>query len=155
MKLRYIFLLLLLLAAGACPAYYFGQNKVNLVPEEWSTLQTMHFDIYFPRGEDEFGRVAALMAEETYYMLKEQLTFPISSRIPVMFYSSKTSFQGTNIIYPLLSEGVGGFTESLRNRVAIPFDGSYADLEELLAHELTHAYANALDDNVEDALSSM
>lgn len=155
MKLRYILLLLLLLAAGASPAYYFGQNKVNLVPEEWSTLQTMHFDIYYPRGEDEFGRVVALMAEETYYTLKDQLTFPIGSRIPVMFYSSKTNFQSTNIIYPLLTEGVGGFTESLRNRVAIPFDGSYSDLEELLAHELTHAYTNALEDGVANALRSM
>ena len=155
MKPIHILLLLLLLAAGACPAYYFGQNKVNLVPEEWSTLQTLHFDIYYPRGEDEFGRVVALMAEETYYTLKDQLTFPIGSRIPVMFYSSKTSFQSTNIIYPLLTEGVGGFTESLRNRVAIPFDGSYADLEKLLAHELTHAYTNALEDGVTNALSSM
>ena len=155
MKLRYILLLLLLLAAGASPAYYFGQNKVNLVPEEWSTLQTMHFDIYYPRGEDEFGRVVALMAEETYYTLKDQLTFPIGSRIPVMFFSSKTNFQSTNIIYPLLTEGVGGFTESLRNRVAIPFDGSYSDLEELLAHELTHAYTNALEDGVANALRSM
>ncbi len=155
MKAKYILLLLLLMAAGACNAYYFGQNKVNLVPEEWSTLQTMHFDVYFPRGEDEFGRVAALMAEETYYTLKEQLTFPINSRIPVMFYSSKTAFQSTNIIYPLLSEGVGGFTESLRNRVAIPFDGSYSDLEKLLAHELTHAYSNALDERVTDSLTSM
>ncbi len=155
MKLRYILLLLLLLAAGTSPAYYFGQNKVNLVPEEWSTLQTMHFDIYYPRGEDEFGRVVALMAEETYYTLKDQLTFPIGSRIPVMFYSSKTNFQSTNIIYPLLTEGVGGFTESLRNRVAIPFDGSYSDLEELLAHELTHAYTNALEDGVANALRSM
>ena len=153
--MRYILLLLLLLAAGASPAYYFGQNKVNLVPEEWSTLQTMHFDIYYPRGEDEFGRVVALMAEETYYTLKDQLTFPIGSRIPVMFYSSKTNFQSTNIIYPLLTEGVGGFTESLRNRVAIPFDGSYSDLEELLAHELTHAYTNALEDGVANALRSM
>lgn len=155
MKLRYIFLLLLLFAAGACNAYYFGQNKVNLVPEDWATLQTMHFDVYYPRGEDEFGRVAALMAEETYYALKEQFTFPIKSRIPVIFYGSKTSFQSTNIIYPLLTEGVGGFTESLRNRVAIPFDGSYSDLEKLLAHELTHAYANALDSKVNDALTSM
>lgn len=155
MKLRHLCLLLLLLTATACPAYYFGQNKVNLVPQDWSSLQTMHFDIYFPRGEDEFGRVAALLAEETYYTLKEQLTFPIDARIPVMFYNSKTAFQSTNIIYPLLTEGVGGFTESLRNRVAIPFDGSYVELEKLLAHELTHAYINALNDGITNALTSL
>lgn len=155
MKLRYIFILLLLFMAGACPAYYFGQNKVNLDSQDWSVLQTMHFDIYYPHGEDEFGRVVSLMAEDTYYLLKEQFTFPISSRIPVIFYGSKTSFQSTNIIYPLLTEGVGGFTESLRNRVAIPFNGSYSELEDLLVHELTHAYINALDDRVTNVLASM
>jgi Tol biopolymer transport system component len=155
MKLRYLLLLPLLLMAVASYGYYFGQNKVNLVPEEWSTLQTMHFDVYFPKGEDEFGRLAALMAEETYYTLKDQLSFPIASRIPIMFYRSKSAFQVTNIIYPLLTEGVGGFTESLRNRVVIPFDGSYANLEELLAHELTHAYTNALDEGLLDTLASL
>lgn len=155
MKSKYIALILLLFYTVGAFAYYFGQNKVNVGDEQWSVLETMHFDIYYPKGEDEFGRLAALMAEETYYLLKEQFSFPVGSRIPIMFYGSKSSFLSTNIIYPLLTEGVGGFTESLRNRVAIPFEGSYADLESLLAHELTHAYINALDDNVQRALSSM
>ncbi|NLN84835.1 MAG: BamA/TamA family outer membrane protein [Candidatus Cloacimonetes bacterium] len=155
MKLRYIVLVLLLFYSVGVSAYYFGQNKVNYGREDWSVLQTMHFDIYYPKNEDEFGRLAALMAEETYYALKEQFSFPVGSRIPIMFYGSKSSFLSTNIIYPLLTEGVGGFTESLRNRVAIPFEGSYVDLESLLAHELTHAYINALDDRVQSALSSM
>ena len=143
MKLR--FALLFLLISALCHAYNFGQNKVNTTPEAWSTLQTMHFDVYFPRGENDFGRLAALLAEETYYNLRADLKYPISSRIPIIFYRSKSQFQSTNIIYPLLTEGVGGFTESLRNRVVIPFDGSYRNLEDLIAHELTHAYANALD----------
>ncbi len=147
MKIRYITILLLLVLASALNAYSFGQNKINQVDENWSMIQTMHFDIYFAAGETAFGKLAALMAEETYYTLREDLTFPASSRIPIIFYPSKTSFQNTNIIYPLLTEGVGGFTESLRNRVVIPFDGSYSGLEELLAHELTHAYINALDRN--------
>ena len=143
MKLRLA--LLFLLISALCHAYNFGQNKVNTTPEAWSTLQTMHFDVYFPRGENDFGRLAALLAEETYYNLRADLKYPISSRIPIIFYRSKSQFQSTNIIYPLLTEGVGGFTESLRNRVVIPFDGSYRNLEDLIAHELTHAYANALD----------
>ena len=126
-------------------AYYYGQNKVNSTYTGWSQIATMHFDIYFPEGCDEFGKLAALMAEETYYYIKQDFQFPAMTRIPVIFYNSQMEFQTTNIIYPLLSEGVGGFTESLKNRVAVPFDGNYAKLESVLTHELTHAYINALD----------
>ncbi|HOL33455.1 MAG TPA: hypothetical protein PK015_02900 [Candidatus Syntrophosphaera thermopropionivorans] len=155
MKLKHYLTLALLILVTFVQAYYFGQNKVNAKIEEWSTIQTMHFDIYFPQGEDEFGKLAALMAEESYYYLKEQLKFPITSRIPIIFYRSKAAFQNTNIIYPLLTEEVSGFTESLHNRVVIPFDGSYANLEELLIHELTHAYLNALERAKEESLASL
>ncbi|MFO8145181.1 MAG: BamA/TamA family outer membrane protein [Candidatus Syntrophosphaera sp.] len=155
MKIRYIMLVLLLMLASFSHAYIFGKNKVNANPSDWSVLKTMHFDIYFPQGEDDFGKTAALMAEETYYTLREDLKYPIESRIPIIFYGSKTEFQDTNIIYPLLTEGVGGFTESLRNRVVIPFDGSYSNLEQLLVHELTHAYINALDSKLSSGLYNL
>ncbi len=153
--MKRIISLWLLLSATLLGAVSYGKNKVNAVPQDWSTLSTMHFDIYFPAGEDEFGKTAALMAEEIYYYLKDNLKYPILSRIPIVFYSSKTDFQATNIIYPLLSEGVGGFTESLRNRVAVPFDGSYNNLEKLLTHELTHAYINALDSRIVSAVEHL
>ncbi|HNT52470.1 MAG TPA: hypothetical protein PKH19_03640, partial [Candidatus Syntrophosphaera sp.] len=151
MRIRLSLLLLLLVLASAGQAYTFGQNKLNLSPEDWSQLQTMHFDVYFPAQADSFGRLAALMAEEAYYRLRENFTYPTASRIPLILYRNKSGFQNTNIIYPLLTEGIGGFTESLHNRVVIPFSGSYAELETLMAHELTHAYVNALEKN---ALSS-
>lgn len=145
----------ILFSYGWLLAVSFGQNKVNATPQDWSVIKTMHFDIYFPKGEDDFGKTAALMAEDIYYYLKDDLKYPIHSRIPIIFYSTRNEFQVTNIIYPLLSEGVGGFTESLRNRVVVPFDGSYSNLEELLAHELTHAYVNALDKRVTNAIESL
>lgn len=155
MKTKLLLLLLALILCVGLQGYTFGQNKVNVVSSDWSYIQTMHFDIYFPMGYDDFGRLAALMAEETYYTLRDNLRFPIYSRIPVIFYGSKTEFQSTNIIYPLLTEGVGGFTESLRNRVVIPFEGSYSKLEELLAHELTHAYVNAIDTDGPGVLNAL
>ncbi len=148
-------LLILLLLCSYMLALSFGQNKINAVDQNWSLIQTMHFDIYYPKGEDTFGKTVSLMAEDIYYYIKAEFKVPVLSRIPVIFYASKTEFQTTNIIYPLLSEGVGGFTESLRNRVVVPFDGSYAALEELLAHELTHAYVNAMDSRMVTALTPL
>ncbi len=145
MKKIHLLIAIILSVSTILCGYNFGQNKVNHRPVEWSVIETMHFDIHYPKGNDEFGRVVALMAEETYYYLKDELQFPIGSRVPLIFYGSRAEFQATNIIYPVLSEGVGGFTESLKNRVAVPFEGSYTKLEQVLTHEMVHAYVNALD----------
>lgn len=123
----------------------FGKNKVQVERSEWNIISTLHFDIYYPKGADDFGKTVALMAEEAYYYLQEAFQVPLQQRVPIIFYESHLEFQVTNIIYPLLTVGVGGFTESLRNRVVIPYDGSYKKLEEVLIHELTHAYVNLLD----------
>ncbi|MDO9576839.1 MAG: hypothetical protein Q7J16_03060 [Candidatus Cloacimonadales bacterium] len=125
-------------------AYNFGKNKIQSAGIAWSVIETMHFDIYYQKGEDDFGRAAALMAEEAYYHIKQDLGSPIRHRIPIIFYKSRQDFETTNVIYPLLGEGVGGFTESSKNRIAVPFSGSYKQLEEVLLHELTHAYINDL-----------
>ena len=122
----------------------FGKNKIQSEPVEWAVIKTLHYDIYFEKGNDEFGRIAALMSEEAYYYLKSVFVRPVKKRIPIIFYSTNQNFETTNIISNLLSEGVGGFTESSRNRVAVPFNGSYLDMEETLIHELTHAYVNDL-----------
>ena len=132
MKRYTLIIILLIMLCSQALAYSFGQNKVNAKPQDFAVLQTMHFDIYYPQGNDEFGRLAALMSEDTYYYLKQDFQFPAMTRIPIVFYGSQLEFQTTNIIYPLLSEGVGGFTESGKNRVAIPFDGSYVKLEQTL-----------------------
>jgi hypothetical protein len=128
-------------------AQYYGKNKIQMGKTNWHKMQTLHFDIYYPDEDDEFGKIAALCAEEAYYFLREDFRTPIKNRIPIIFYSSHQDFEVTNIIPNILSEGVGGFTESLHNRVAMPFSGSFRDMEKTLIHELTHAYVNALAPN--------
>jgi len=122
----------------------FGQNKIQADNINWSKIRTMHFDIYFVEGEDDFGKTLALMAEEGYYYLKESFRIPLKDKIPLIVYKNHLEFEKTNIIYPILNEAVGGFTESMKNRVVVPFDGSYVRFEETLVHELTHAYVNGL-----------
>jgi Tol biopolymer transport system component len=126
-------------------SYYFGKNKVQYKTIKWAKAETLHFDIYYDSADSTFGKIAILMAEEAYYYIKEDLRLPIKQKIPLVFYPSHQDFATTNIIFPLLNEAVGGFTESTRNRVAVPYDGSLLKLEQVLIHELTHAYLNDLD----------
>ncbi len=128
--------------------FSFGTNKIQPKKVNWTRLETKHFDVYYKKGNDDFGKIAALMSENTYYYLNKDFKIPIQHRIPIIFYNSQREFSTTNIIYPILSEGVAGFTEKSQNRVVVPFDGSYKKLEEVLTHEMTHAYINDLNTGI-------
>ncbi|MBT3168661.1 MAG: hypothetical protein HN952_07295 [Candidatus Cloacimonetes bacterium] len=123
----------------------FGKNKIQKEKIEWQKIETLHFDIYVPKGNNDFAKIVSLISEEAYFKIKNDLQKPLKNRVPIVFYQSHQNFETTNIISPILSEGVGGFTESMRNRVAIPFDGSYKKIEEIIIHELTHAFTNGIE----------
>ncbi len=141
---RIILTLILLSSFLILNSFNYGKNKIQKEHLKWSKIETIHFDIYFNQGDDEFGKIVALIAEEAYFYLKEDFKTPIMNRIPIIFYKSHQDFETTNVIFPLLNESVGGFTETSKNRVAVPFDGSYKSMEETFVHELTHAYINEL-----------
>jgi hypothetical protein len=136
-------------------SYSFGNNKIQYKEQKWSRIETLHFDIYYPDEDPEFGEIAALIAEDAYFYLKKDFRTPVVRRMSLFFYKSHKDFETTNIIYPLLNEGVGGFTESVKNRVVVPFDGSFRKMEEIVIHELTHAYINELNKNVSRIFEGM
>ncbi len=128
----------------------FGQNKVQYKNFDWYFVQTPNFDIYFYKGEDTLATFAANSLQKAYEEIKEDLNYSLSNRVPVIIYASHNEFQQTNVVSDLIPEGVGGFTEVFKNRIVIPFTGSYEDFRHVLHHELTHAiwfdllYGNAL-----------
>lgn len=119
---------------------YFGKNKVQYKQFKWYYLQTRHFDIYFYEGMDSIASFAATQLEKANDIIEEQLNYEVQRRVPVVIYNSQNEFQQTNVIYDLIPEGVGGFTESFKNRIVVPFTGSYEDFRHVLHHELTHAF---------------
>ncbi|MDP8268653.1 MAG: BamA/TamA family outer membrane protein [Candidatus Tenebribacter davisii] len=142
-----IFAILLTLISLQLLAYNFGKNKIQNSKIKWEKIESLHFDIYYPNQNEEFGKLAVLIAEEAYYHIKEDFKQPVMHRIPIILYKSHDDFEATNVISSLLGEGVGGFTETSHNKVAVPFDGDYKKMEETLTHELTHAYVNEINNN--------
>jgi Tol biopolymer transport system component len=61
-------------------------------------------------------------------------------RKPIIIYSDHADFEQTNIISGFLSEGTGGVTESVKNRVVMPLTGDYASTDHVLGHELVHVF---------------
>ncbi len=135
-------------AAGQEPV--FGKNKVQYKHFDWYYIQTDNFDIYYYQGEYQLAEFAAGVLEDAYLRIRDELRYDLRKRIPVILYNSPNDFQQTNVVADLIEEGVGGFTESFKTRVVVPFTGSYEDYRHVLHHELTHAviydmlYGNAL-----------
>lgn len=121
-------------------AQYFGQNKVQYRQYDWRTITSDHFEIYFYTGLDSLARRTLDLAEKTNAMLSSRMGHTLGRRVPLILYGSHNDFAQTNVTSQLIDAGTGGFTELLRNRVVLPFTGSYEDLRHVLVHELVHAY---------------
>ncbi len=156
--MRKIGLLALILALPAVvfgQVEYFGQNKVQYKSYDWHYIQTHNFDIYYDQGQDSLAYFAADVMEKSHEIIANQLNHELTSRVPVIVYTSPNDFQQTNVTSGLLPEGVGGFTEVFKTRVVIPFNGSYEDYRHVLHHELTHAVSfNLLYENAIGSLIS-
>jgi Tol biopolymer transport system component len=120
--------------------YYFGKNKVQYSRFDWQVMTTDHFRVYFYADESEVAKVAAHLAETAYRAAAINFSHEIKDKIPLIIYSAPAYFSQTNVIPGLLPESVGGFTEFIKGRVVVPFNGSYFDLDHVIRHELVHVF---------------
>ncbi|MBN2227426.1 MAG: PD40 domain-containing protein [candidate division Zixibacteria bacterium] len=134
-----LFVFLAIAFTATAQETYFGKNKVHYQKFEWQYIQTRHFDIYFYNQRYSVAKYAADVLEDALEIVSEQLGYRIHERIPVFLYSARNDFQQTNIVQSLLGEGVGGFTETAKNRIVVYLEGSVEDFRHVLHHELTHA----------------
>ncbi len=132
---------LAVLAAAAAPveAQYFGRQKVQYDDFDWRVLTTPHFEVHFYPEEEEVTGDAARMSERWYDRLSRAFQHEFDTK-PLIFYADHPDFQQTNVIGGMLTEGTGGVTEALRNRVIMPFTGVYRDNDHVIGHELVHVF---------------
>jgi Tol biopolymer transport system component len=141
---RLLFALLLAGAAAPAPASAqfgaFGTNRIQYRRFDWRILRGAHVDLYHYPEEAELARVALSYAEEAYRALAVRFRHEVPHRIPIIIYASHTDFEQTNLLPFVPPEGLLGFTEFARGRVALPFRGSYAEFRHTIRHELVHAF---------------
>lgn len=138
------FLALFLVLPHSGNAQYFGKNKVQYTDFEWYYIQSQHFDVYYSNDGYDLAAFTAKAAEEALVSIQKTLNFQISARIPFIVYNSHNDFQQTNVVGSYLEEGIGGVTELFKNRVVIPFEGSYSQFRHVIHHELVHAVINEM-----------
>jgi WD40 repeat protein len=132
---------LLVLISGAAAQYsYFGKSKVQTRDYPFQSLETEHFRILFYPGGEALAEFAASSAEEYYQLTSKDLGVDLEDKVPLLLYLSPGQFSETNVTLDIIEEGVGGFSELIRDRIVIPFDGSYGELHHVIGHELTHIF---------------
>ncbi|OGU55615.1 MAG: biopolymer transporter Tol [Ignavibacteria bacterium RBG_13_36_8] len=120
----------------------FGQNKVQYKQFDWYYVQTKHFDIYFTSDGTQIAEYSVQIAEEVLAELQDLFNYKINNRLSIIAYNSHNDFQETNTTDAQYGQGTGGFTEPFKNRVVVPFEGSYKKYRHLLRHELVHQVMN-------------
>jgi len=120
----------------------FGQNKVQYKDFDWSYIESAHFDIYYNNNEKELAEFTAGAIEKAYGQVSKHLRWELNKRVSVIVYNSHNDFQQTNVVMTYMSEGIGGVTELFKNRIVVPFEGSYTQFRHVIHHELVHAVVN-------------
>jgi Tol biopolymer transport system component len=121
-------------------AQYFGQNKVQYESFDWKIIQTEHFDVHFYPVEREAAMDAARIAERSYARMSKILGHRFRERKVIILYASHSDFSQTNTTPGDVGEGTGGFTDFFKQRNIMPLTGSYADIDHVLTHEMTHQF---------------
>jgi Tol biopolymer transport system component len=150
-----LFCMLLLVACWTAPtkAQYFGRNKVQYERFNWRVLRTPHFEIYYYPEAEVAVRDAARMAERWYQRHSRTFLHEFGERKPIIFYADDADFHQTNAISGEIGEGTGGVTESIKERVIMPFTGLYRENDHVLGHELVHSFQYDIALNRSDSLS--
>ena len=118
----------------------FGRNKVQYEDFDFRVMSLPHWDLYFYPEEEESIQDVARMAERWYERFARTFQHEFEKTKPLIIYADHPDFQQTNTLRGAISEGTGGVTESLKNRVIMPQTGSHRATDHVLGHEIVHAF---------------
>ncbi|HZJ00502.1 MAG TPA: hypothetical protein VFD22_07550, partial [Gemmatimonadaceae bacterium] len=127
-------------APSQSSAQYFGRNKVQYENFDFSVLHTAHFNLHFYPAEADAARDMGRIAERWETRLSALFGHQLTKRKPILIYADQPDFQQTNAVSDQLTEGTGGVTEALRDRLIMPLTGVYRDNDHVLGHEMVHVF---------------
>lgn len=139
-QLNKIFLIVIYIFIFSSLLYSFGKNKVQYTKFDWDIVKTAHFDIYYNKGQKRLAKETAQILEAAAAENNKKFNFELTRVFPIIIYNSHNDFEQSNVILEMIGEGTGGFTEFFKNRIVVPFTGSYAAYRHVLHHELVHGF---------------
>ena len=130
----------LLCLGGDAAAQYFGRNKVQYDRDNVRVFATEHFDVYYASEDVAAAQIAGRLAERWYTRLAKVFDHTLRGRQPLVLYTSHRRFEQTNVHGGLIDESTGGFTDSRKRRIVLPFAATLAETDHVLGHEIVHAF---------------
>ncbi len=128
------------LVSAPAQGQHFGQNQVQYRRHAWRTLRSGHFTVVSDRDLDSLALRVLDLAERTHASLSARLGHELSRRVPIVLYGAPDDYAQTNVLPGPTDPDGAGPTEMFRDRIVLPFTGSYGELRHALAHELVHAW---------------
>ena len=136
------FIIIYLLCSQVVFGQNFGQNKVQYDTFDWEYIVSPNFNVYYYGDNHDLAIFTSKVAEESLDQIGKHLRWRSKKPVKIIVYTSHNHFQQTNIVNTYMPEGVGGVTELYKNRIVIPFEGSYEQFKHVIHHELVHASIN-------------
>ena len=137
---KYLTSTLLFLCSVSIFSQYFGRNKPVYKVFDFKVCNTPDFEIYHYFKNDSIVKDLALKSEQWYRLHQLFLGDTMYFKNPLIIYENHGDFQQTNVSGGIISIGLGGFTEGLKNRVVLPLSQTSSQTDHVLGHELVHAF---------------
>ena len=153
---RFFLAFALVMLSTSALATGYGRSKVQTTVPDWWELRSQNAIVYYPRGSEEAAESLMVIASRELAELGRYFGYMPDHAIPLVLYSSPSTFRQTNISSSEIGEGVGGFTEFFKGRVVVPYSGYWSEFRHVVEHELNHAFVLDMlyDTSIEDIIRS-
>ena len=98
---------------------YYGKNKIMYERFNWKHYKTDHYDLYYYDEDIKTLEKIAALAESAYLRLSRDLKHELSATVPILFYSSTTDYEQTNLFN---SRGTLGAADPVLYRIILQGD---------------------------------
>lgn len=140
-KLIFVFLFVVVLSTQGLAQMmripYYGKNKIMYKRFDWNHYKTEHFDFHYYSEDIKTLEKIAALAESAYSRLSRDLKHELSATVPILFYSSTTDYEQTNLFN---SAGTLGAADPVLYRIILQGDMPIDELQDLFEHEVTHIF---------------
>ncbi|OFY67692.1 MAG: hypothetical protein A3H98_04690 [Bacteroidetes bacterium RIFCSPLOWO2_02_FULL_36_8] len=122
----------------------FGRNRVQQKGFIWLYQRSQNFDVYFYKGGNAVAKHAIIHSEREFPRLTSLMGYAPENKIEILVYNSTYDMEQSNIG---LSQEItlnGGETRLVKNKLSIPFDGSYISFEHTLTTRLSEVLLNEM-----------
>lgn len=121
-------------------SFGFGKNKVNYTLNDWYIYELGNYKVFIDSSQTNISKFVIRALKDNDEDLRSLTLRDLNEIFPVIIFPNQIDFQANNIAEGFIDEGVGGFTEGVKNRLVMPMNGNWGFFKRILKHEMVHVY---------------